>query len=319
MNNKIKIIIAIGIIGIVIMVAGFVMGSGPSSIPAIFSEATIPEGAVPIGDVQTTDVRSIELNLFASKISIKSGENFDLSGSGQYDGYVLNGVLYAGATQFKRTANVFGLKFSVPSKWICGYGSYVLVIPPNAKLDQITINTNRSDVTCDALVASQVNINIKNGDLSADKLTADTASINVDGTTSIASSEITRNGNIASNNRLLVGTSGSAMDSTMSNTTLSNKHGGITLYAKLMGSASLQTSRGNIEVALAGTKANYTFPAAAYNLKIHESVVPADARNSTEQYGTISVTADRGNASISFETETESQADTKGQTKDKNK
>ena len=106
MNNKIKIIIAIGIIGIVIMVAGFVMGSGPSSIPAIFSEATIPEGAVPIGDVQTTDVRSIELNLFASKISIKSGENFDLSGSGQYDGYVLNGVLYAGATQFKRTANV---------------------------------------------------------------------------------------------------------------------------------------------------------------------------------------------------------------------
>ena len=53
MNNKIKIIIAIGIIGIVIMVAGFVMGSGPSSIPAIFSEATIPEGAVPIGDVQT--------------------------------------------------------------------------------------------------------------------------------------------------------------------------------------------------------------------------------------------------------------------------
>ena len=77
--------------------------------------------------------------------------------------------------------------------------------------------------------------------------------------------------------------------------------------------------RGNIEAALAGTKANYTFPAAAYNLKIHESVVPADARNSTEQYGTISVTADKGNASISFETETESQADTKGQTKDKNK
>lgn len=150
------------------------------------------------------------------------------------------------ATQFKRTANVFGLKFSVHPK-DRGYGSYVLVIPPNAKLDQITINTNRSDVTCDALVASQVNINIKNGDLSADKLTADTASINVDGTTSIASSEITRNGNIASNNRLLVGTSGSAMDSTMINTTLSNKHGGITLYAKLMGSASLQTSRGNIE------------------------------------------------------------------------
>ena len=305
MNNKIKIIIAIGIIGVVIMVAGFVMGSGPSSIPAIFSEANIPDGAVSIGDVQTGDIRSIELNLFASKISIKSGENFDLSGSGQYDGYVLNGVLYAGATQFKRTANVFGLKFSVPSKWICGYGSYVLVIPPNAKLDQITINTNRSDVTCDALVASQINLNIKNGDLTVDKLTADTASINVDGTTDITSSEITRNGNISSNSRLTIGTSGNAKDSTLCNTTLSNKRGGITLYAKLTGSASLQTTRGNVEAALAGSKANYTFPAAAYNLKIHDSAISADNQNSTEQYGALAVSADKGNASISFEPETE--------------
>ena len=99
MNNKIKIIIAIGIIGILVMVAGFVMGSGPSSIPAIFSDQNLPEGSAAISDVQTGDIRSIELNLFSSKISIKSGENFDLSGSGQFDGYVLNGILYAGATE----------------------------------------------------------------------------------------------------------------------------------------------------------------------------------------------------------------------------
>ena len=93
MNNKIKIIIALGIIGILIMVAGFVMGSGPSSIPAIFSEQNIPDGAASVKDVQTADIRSIELNLFASKISIKSGESFDLSGSGQFDNYVLNAIV----------------------------------------------------------------------------------------------------------------------------------------------------------------------------------------------------------------------------------
>ena len=48
MNNKIKIIIAIGIIGILVMVAGFVMGSGPSSIPAIFSDQNLPEGSAAI-------------------------------------------------------------------------------------------------------------------------------------------------------------------------------------------------------------------------------------------------------------------------------
>lgn len=301
MNNKIKIIIAVGIIGILIMVAGFVMGSGPSSIPAIFSGQNLPEGSAAINDVASGDIRSIELNLFSSKISIKSGENFDLSGSGQFDGYVLNGVLYAGATQAKRTANVLGMKFNVPSKWICGYGSYVLVIPPDAKLDQITINTNRCDITCDALIASKININVKNGDLKVSQLTADNAAVSVDGSLEIASSQITMSGNVSANHRLALGTAGSAKDSTMNNTTIYNKRGGITLYGKLTGSASLQSSRGNIEASLYGSRANYTLPAATANLLIHDSAVSAANNDKTEQYGTIAVDASKGNTSISFE------------------
>lgn len=301
MNNKIKIIIAVGIIGILIMVAGFVMGSGPSSIPAIFSGQNLPEGSAAINDVASGDIRSIELNLFSSKISIKSGENFDLSGSGQFDGYVLNGVLYAGATQAKRTANVLGMKFNVPSKWICGYGSYVLVIPPDAKLDQITINTNRCDITCDALIASKININVKNGDLKVNQLTADNAAVSVDGSLEIASSQITMSGNVSANHRLALGTAGSAKDSTMNNTTIYNKRGGITLYGKLTGSASLQSSRGNIEASLYGSRANYTLPAATANLLIHDSAVSAANNDKTEQYGTIAVDASKGNTSISFE------------------
>lgn len=301
MNNKIKIIIALGIIGILIMVAGFVMGSGPSSIPAIFSEQNIPEGAASINDVQTADIRSIELNFFASKISIKSGESFDLSGSGQFDSYVLNGILYAGATDAKRTANVLGMKFNVPSKWICGYGSYVLVIPPDAKLDQITINTNRCDITCDTLIASKININMKNGDLTADKLTADNAAIDVNGSVNIASSQIAMNGSLNADRRLTLGTSGAAKESTMNNVTITNKRGGITLYGKLTGSSSLQTNRGNIEAVLSGSRANYTFPAASANLMIHDSAAATKENKDTEPYGTVAIDPAKGNASISFE------------------
>lgn len=300
MNNKIKIIIAIGIIGILVMVAGFVMGSGPSSIPAIFSGQNIPEGAASINDVQAGDVRSIELNLFSSKISIKTGENFDLSGSGQFDGYVLNGILYAGATEAKRTANVLGMKFNVPSKWICGYGSYVLVIPPDANLDQITINTNRCDITCDALIASKVNINVKNGDLKVNTLTTDNAAISVDGTLDVSSSKITMGGSISANNRMSIGTSGASKENAMNNTTLANKRGGITLYGKMTGSTTLQSNRGNIEACLYGSRANYTFPAAAPNLTIHDSAV-ANTKDDPEPYGTVAVDASKGNASISFE------------------
>lgn len=303
MNNKIKIIIAVGIIGILIMVAGFVMGSGPSAIPAIFSGQNLPTGAANIKDVSSSDIRSIELNLFSSKISIKSGENFDLSGSGQFDGYVLNGVLYAGATEAKRTANVLGMKFSVPSKWICGYGSYVLVIPPDAKLDEITINTNHCDITCDSLIASKININVNHGDLKVNQLTADNAAISVDGTLDAASSQIAMSGNISAKQRLTLGTAGAAKDNTMNNTTISNKRGGITLYAKLTGNASVQTSRGNLEAVLYGSHTNYTLPAATANLLIHDSSIQEDNTkdNSTELFGTVGVDVSKGNASISFE------------------
>ncbi len=301
MNNKIKIIIALGIIGILIMVAGFVMGSGPSSIPAIFSEQNIPDGAASVKDVQTADIRSIELNFFASKISIKSGESFDLSGSGQFDNYVLNGILYAGATDAKRSADIFGMKFNVPSKWICGYGSYVLVIPPDAKLDQITINTNHCDINCDSLMASKININVKNGDLTADKLIADNAAIDVNGDLNIASSQIAMNGSLNADCRLNLGTSGAAKESTMNNVTITNKRGGISLYGKLTGSSSLQTKHGNIEATLSGSRANYTFPATSDNLLIHDSAVTTKENEDTDPYGTVTIDSAKGNASVSFE------------------
>ena len=150
-----------------------------------------------------------ELNLLSSKISIKSGENFDLRQRPLLMVMFLNGI-YAGATEAKRSANILGMKFNVPSKWIGGYGSYVLVIPPDAKLDQITINTNHCDITCDSLIASKINTNVKNlsGDLKIDQLlSADNASVSVDGTLDAASSQIAINGNISANKRLSIGTS----------------------------------------------------------------------------------------------------------------
>ena len=298
MNKQIKIIIAIGIIGILIMVAGYVMGSGPSSIPTIFSESNVPAGAASLKDVSTEEIHSIELNLFASKISIKSGENFDMSGSGEFDCYVENGTLHAGATENKRSTKILGI--SVPSKWICGYGSYVLVIPPNAKLDQITINTNHSNLTCDSLIASKININVKHGNLITDTLSADNASINVGGRFTASKTKIERTGTITSKQNLYVGTSRSSKESVLNNTTLSNKRGGITLYGKLTGNGSLQSDAGNIETVLSGTASNYTIPSNEH-LTVHSSAIDSSDGKNQKQFGTVSINASRGNASVSFE------------------
>lgn len=306
MSNRVKIVIASGIIGAVLLIAGYVMGSGPSALPALFSETNLPEGAAEISAVAPTDVHSIELNLNASKISIKMGDNFDFSGSGEFNSYVLDGVFHVGYDDTKRTANVFGLKLNAPSKWICGYGSYVLVIPRDTMLEQIVINTSQCDVTCDSLAAVKLEGNIKGGDLSIDNLTSDNATLHVpNGLVTIGSSIITQAGEITAGKKVSIGNNNAegsdAINTTaMNNLSLSNSRGGITLYGTLMGGSTLTAKRGDIETYLTGSQDNYTLSSPGNNLTINSSG-DADSENAIKaQLGSVTIDAKKGKSSVSF-------------------
>lgn len=303
MSNRIKIVIAIGIIGVVLLVAGTVMGSGPASIPAIFSEANVPEGAVDISAVTPSDVHSVILNLTASDISIRTGEAFSLSGSGVYDSYVLNGAFYAGASENKRTAKALGMNINVPSKWVAGYGSYVLVIPPDAELDQITINTTQCDITCDSLIAGKVEINMTGGDLSIDNLTANTATLNVPkGKVTVGAAQIRETGSITSKKALSIGSADTAETNQMNNLTLSNARGGITLYGKLTGAASLTANRNNIEAFLVGSRNNYQITSPDNNLAVHTAVSTNETgKDDTEHYANVTLEAKKGSCDVMFQ------------------
>lgn len=165
MNERIKVVLIIGIIGVALLIAGFVMGSGPSSLLGLFPETELPAGAVEISSVQPEDIHAINIKLNRSDLKITVGEQFTFSGGNDniYDSYVLNGTLVGGIGETQHASKA--LNIHVPAKWICGYGSYVLTIPPNAELSQFTIDAPGSDITCDSSINEMVHIQVDRGNL----------------------------------------------------------------------------------------------------------------------------------------------------------
>lgn len=306
MSNRVKIVIASGIIGAVLLIAGYVMGSGPSALPALFSGTNLPEGVAEISAVAPSDVHSIELNLNASNISIKMGDNFDFSGSGEFNSYVLDGVFHVGFDDTKRTANILGLKLNAPSKWICGYGSYVLVIPRDMILEQIVINTNQCDITCDRLAATKLEGNIKGGNLSIDNLISDNATLHVpNGKVTIGSSIIAQAGEITAGKNISIGNSdtgdsGAISTTAINNLSLSNSRGGITLYGTLMGNSTVTSKRGDIEAYLTGSQDNYTLTSPGNNLTINSSSDTNSENAIKTQIGSVTFDAKKGKSNASF-------------------
>lgn len=298
MNNKAKILIAVGILGLVLIGSGVVMGSGTSAIPAMFSDITYPEGSQQVTEVKKADIRALELNLFQSNLKIRIGESFELTGTGFTDSYVSNGTFYAGATEATHAATLFGMRVEVPSKWVCGYGSYVLTIPEKHSLEQITIHTNRCNITGDNLIAANVTVKMKSGNMDINTISADTlelsttrGKINVQNTKINSSATVTATKNIQLNNFVDV-------DNPLNNLTLTTSRGDITVTGRPTGSSTYTTKRGNITPVFFGSEQNYSLQANQGTL----NVTPSTVKNAgTDHYGDVSFDCKRGSANVSFQ------------------
>lgn len=298
MDNKKKIIIILGVIGLILVCGGAVMGGSISSSSTMFSESNLPEGAQNPADVKTSDVHAIVLNLVNSDISVKYGKNFDLSGTGVYNSYVKEGIYYAGADDTKRSANIFGMKVSVPSKWVSGYGSYVLTIPEKADLERITINTFHCNIAAETLQAADLNLTMSAGDLTINHLTGNTISIAVKaGKATITDPVITDSGNIQASGDLSLGDT-TASASVMNNLSLSSFLGDISLIGSVTGTSQVQTDFGNVTATLPGSSTNYGLTAPEGKLTVSPT---GSADSSTEHFANISFACKHGNASVDFQ------------------
>lgn len=298
MDTKKKVIIALGVIGLILICLGSVLGGNISSIPAMFSEAHLPEGVLSPAEVAPTDIHGIDLNLSNSTINVKYGAQFELTGTGNFNSYIKDGIFYCGADDTKYSVNVFGMDISVPAKWVCGYGSYVLTIPEDVSLDSITIHTFHSDIAADTLPASQVNIDMRFGDFTINHLLADTVSISVNGgKASISNPVIMNSANIEASGGISIGGEASA-ENALNNISLSSSRGDITLSSAVTGNAEIKSGWGDIKATLPGSNANYTLTSQKGNLDISPT---AGSETSADHLADISFSCDHGSSSVNFQ------------------
>lgn len=301
MNNMAKILIAVGILGLVLLGCGIGMGSGISAVPAMFSEITYPEGSQQITEVKKADIRAIELSLIQSDLKIKLGESFELTGTGFTDSYVLNGTFYAGATEATHAADLFGMNIKVPSKWVCGYGSYVLTIPEKNSLEQITIHTSHCDIAGDNLVAPNITVEMKSGNMDINTVSGDTVTlsttrgrINVQNTLINSSATVTATKGIELNNSVNT-------DSPLNNLTLTTSRGNITVAGRPTGTSTYTAKHGDITPVFFGSEQNYSLNANQGTL----NVTPSTVENAgTDHYGDVSFDCKRGTANVTFQGKT---------------
>ncbi len=286
MNTKSKIIIVLGVIGLVLVCVGAVLGGSLTSLPTIFSEVTLPTGAEPGEDIEANRVQSVEINLLNSDITIQSGEVFRFSGTGLYSTYLKDGVFCAGDTDATHSANVFGAKIPAPKKWIYGHGTYVLTIPKNAELDSIKINANHCTITGDTLVAKSVEITTNSGDVTLQNLVADTSKITV-GALNITEAQVLQNAEINASKDIIIGND-TLMENVLQNMKISSSRGNIVICGKLLENSSFSAEHGKITATLAGASTNYTMRSLEGEISIGTEV---GAEVSEDHFGDISFTS----------------------------
>lgn len=286
------------IAGALLLCGGIITGGSITSIATSFQGEPLEEGAVPLAEVPSDQIKAVELNLIRSDISFAVGDNFDVSGTGNFDSYVKDGILYAGASSRKYTLKVLGMNLSLPSKWLCGHASYVITLPRKLTLDSIKINTSFSDITGDSLKADTIDINCTHGDFSMALLSAGHLKLNTTGgSISLGELYLEEEGAISGSRDITLGPGQNNND--MHNITVNSDRGDLQFAGKVEGDSSFTTSRGDIHLTLPGTEKNYTLTSPEENLTIG-SAAPASDNQTPEHYGNITFNCGHGEAAADF-------------------
>lgn len=292
------IIIILSVVGLILFCIGTIMGGSISSITGTFQGEELEDGAIPLADASPDQINEIELNLTRSDITFKTGRLFDVSGTGNYDSYVKDGVLYAGASSRKYYVSIFGQKLRIPSKLLCGFASYVVTIPTNAELESIVINTTFCNITGDSLKAKNITIDNHFGDTEITSL--ETSLLNAKqnfGTFTANHINVEDSSEIKAFGKISLGLN-SEENSVINNLTAKNTWGDITIHGRLQENNLLSTALGDIFTNLSGSPTNYTLESDKDNLTIDSGT---ESEESLDFSGTITYQCNRGKGKVSFQ------------------
>lgn len=255
----------------------------------------------------TRDIQSLDFDLSANSIQIKTGNEFSVQGGRLSENTVENGVwtIKSYYSDYFYNIEIFGLNLPIPKfrQSKKNYEKLTITLPQNIKLQEVSIEAAAAELNIDLLDCETFDLEVSAGDASVQSLFANTADISVSaGQLDVEQYQIAESADIeCSVGDLTFGKKRYAKENVCNDLDVTCSLGDADIYGKLTGNNSIECSLGDTTLYLAGGQINYSIDHSSSSLgDVTYNSEHGSSSSSNEVYGTLDVDCTMGNIDVYY-------------------
>ncbi|MCR5203085.1 MAG: DUF4097 domain-containing protein [Lachnospiraceae bacterium] len=257
----------IGVIGIIMMVAGIAMGGGNAQLRKQFKLDPSDNEMLAISDAETSEIKHLVINTSGSKVTVRNGDYYKVASDDVCEQFIKGDTLYVGySDENSYYVDLPTGKFKVASAKMAGRGNIGITIPYGTHFDSVEINGENAKVKVMTIDTAKIECHMKGGSLTVDEIVAESAKI--DGKrcdVNIGKGNITNGCSInVPYASISVGKAGADINN-IGNLNIANSWGNVTVFATLVGENSIETAHGKVDLTLNGAKEDYAISGNNYS------------------------------------------------------
>lgn len=250
----------IGVIGIIMIVAGIAMGGGFSQLRQQFKFVPTDKEMLALKDAERSEIENIVINTSESKVTIREEDDYRIASDDICEQYVRGNTLYIGYSEDNSySVDLPTGEFKVVSKKIAGKGNIGITLPRDARYSSIKINGRNTRINAKSLKADKIECDINGGNLKIDSIDANNASFNTKKCpVHIGGGNITNSCNIETKWGAVTYGDNSADINTVSKLNVITGWSPINITGALRGECYFESAHGKIDLTLNGSQNDYS-------------------------------------------------------------
>lgn len=302
MKARNKFFIVIGSllgVGIILTIVGFCLGGSIKYANLCFDNRKTVSTSLPdISLKDDTDIQSLKISSTATKLRIKKGEEFSLSGKNITRNEVKDGTWHV-------ESNPSGFLHFFHLSFLSDFeenSQITITIPRNISLNKLKIDVDAIDFDGEELDCDTVDFDVNAGSIRLDSLKARKAHLELSaGEIRIKHFDISEKATVDCNmGDIRLGTEGNLSDNQCNNLSADCNMGEIRMYGLLTGDSSLDCTMGSLRTYLPGSRENYRISADTTLGSVRGIDLPDHPDSTAVTYGSISFDCTMGDIKVQY-------------------
>lgn len=318
-NYFLSTLLVVFLVGILLTVVGICSGGRLFSYEITTEDeknTKTTSGATTLSDADASTITGLDFNFKAHSAKIVMGNQFEISGKGNYESYVKDGIWYIETKYPRAYVRFLSRKIEIPAFWN-GWdedeGEFTITLPADTHFTTADIKLAAGNLHGDALSSNKINFKVGAGELKFKEISAKEL------TTKVGAGEASFNEfSIEESCDIKVGAGEiyfGSEDNILSENVIANLNGEcaageIYIAGKLTGDADLDCSTGEIDLLLYGNRNDYSIntSGALAEINIDDSAENKNENSSLdnntenkEQFANISLDCSLGEINVEFE------------------